>query len=202
VRLAADQNVKEEFCNTARGAMIATSIGGSITGKGGDRIVIDDPHQPTQIDSDLQREAVHEYFRRTLSTRLDDKQHGAIVLVMQRLHERDLSACCRELEYVLVCLPVEAETRTEIRFPRSGRLQIRDVGDLLWPTRDGRVTDPPGPHGLCSAVSAAAGAGRRETVQAGMVRGRVRRCRAGRCAPGARVGHRRDRRRRRLDLWR
>jgi predicted phage terminase large subunit-like protein len=136
VQLAADQNVKGEFCNTARGTMIATSIGGSITGKGGDRIVIDDPHQPTQIDSDLHREGVLEYFRRTLSTRLDDKQRGAMVVVMQRLHERDMSACCRDLDYVQVCLPAEAETRTAIRFPRSGRVHIRNAGDLLWPSRD------------------------------------------------------------------
>lgn len=139
VQLAADQNVKGEFCNTARGMMIATSIGGSITGKGGDRIVIDDPHHPMQAESDVQREAALEYFRRTLSTRLDDKKRGAMVVVMQRLHERDLSAFCRDLQYVHVCLPAEAETRTEIRFPRSGRVQIRDAGDLLWPTRDGRA---------------------------------------------------------------
>jgi predicted phage terminase large subunit-like protein len=139
VQLAADQNVKGEFYNTARGAMIATSIGGSITGKGGDRIIIDDPHNPTQIDSDLQRDTVLEYVRRTLSTRLDDNKHGAMVVVMQRLHEQDLSASCRDLPYVQVCLPAEAETRTEIRFPRSGHLRIREVGDLLWPARDGRA---------------------------------------------------------------
>ena len=139
VQLAADQNVKGEFYNTARGMMIATSIGGSITGKGGDRIVIDDPHHPMQAESDVQREAALEYFRRTLSTRLDDKKHGAMVVVMQRLHERDLSAFCRDLQYLHVCLPAEAETRTEIRFPRSGRVQIRDAGDLLWPARDGRA---------------------------------------------------------------
>jgi hypothetical protein len=139
VQLSADQNVKGEFCNTARGMMIATSIGGSITGKGGDRIIIDDPHNPTQIDSDVQREAVLEYVRRTLSTRLDDNKHGAMVVVMQRLHEQDLSACCRDVPYVQVCLPAEAETHTEIRFPRSRHLQIRKVGDLLWPARDGRA---------------------------------------------------------------
>lgn len=137
VQLASDQNVKTEFANTARGAMVATSIAGSITGKGGDRIVIDDPHHPMQIDSDVQRDAALEYFRRTLSTRLDDRKRGAIVVVMQRLHERDLAACCLELGYVHVCLPAEAEVLTKIHFPRSKRVQIRDAGDLLWPGRDG-----------------------------------------------------------------
>jgi hypothetical protein len=59
-------------------------------------------------------------------------------LVMQRLHEHDLAAVCQELGYTHVCLPAEAEARTEHRFPRSGRIVVRERGDLLWPARDGR----------------------------------------------------------------
>lgn len=139
VQLAADQNVKGEFCNTARGMMIATSVGGSITGKGGDRIVIDDPHNPMQAESDVQREAALEYLQRTLSTRLDDKKHGAMVLIMQRLHERDLSARFQELDHIEVCLPAEAETHTQIVFPRSGRIITREKGEVLWPAREDRA---------------------------------------------------------------
>src|SRR5438046_2316824 len=73
IRLAADQNVKSEFQNTRRRVMVATSIGGSITGKGGNRIVVDDPHNPVQAESDAQRDAALGYFSRTLSTRLDNK---------------------------------------------------------------------------------------------------------------------------------
>ena len=69
--------------------MIVTSTGGSILGKGGSRIVVDDPHQPDE--SDTQREAVLWFFTQTLSTRLDNKNTGAIVVVMQRLHERGLT---------------------------------------------------------------------------------------------------------------
>jgi len=139
VQLASDQNVKGEFQNTKRGVMIATSTGGSITGKGGDRIIVDDLHNPQQAESDAQRETALDYFRLTLSTRLDSQRTGAIVVVMHRLHERDLSALCQDLGFVPVCLPAEAETRTEIRFPRSGRTQVREPGDLLWPARDGRA---------------------------------------------------------------
>ena len=139
VQLAADQNVKGEFQNTQRGVMVATSTSGSITGKGGNRIVVDDPHNPTQAESDVQRESALGYFRRTLSTRLDDKKHDAIVVVMQRLHERDLSAQCQDLGFVHVCLPAEAETRTEIVFPRSGRIVTREAGDVLWPEREDRA---------------------------------------------------------------
>jgi predicted phage terminase large subunit-like protein len=138
VQLATDQNVKSEFQNTTRGVMLATSVGGSVTGKGGDRIVVDDLHNPLQAESEAQRDTALAYFRQTLSTRLDNKKTGAIVVVMQRLHERDLSALCQELGFVHVCLPAEAETRTEIRFPGSDRIQLRELGDLLWPAREGR----------------------------------------------------------------
>ena len=138
VELASDQNVKGEFLNTRRGVMIATSVGGSITGKGGDRIVVDDLHNPQLAESDAQRETAIDYFRKTLSTRLDNKKTGAIVVVMQRLHERDLSALCQELGYTHLCLPAEADVRTEYVFPRSGRTVAREPGDLLWPARDGR----------------------------------------------------------------
>jgi predicted phage terminase large subunit-like protein len=139
VRLAEDQNVKGEFHNTARGVMIATSVGGSITGKGGDRIVVDDLHNPQQAESDAQREAAITHFRTTLSTRLDNKRTGAIVVVMHRLHERDLAALCQELDYTQVALPAESETHTELVFPRSGRVVVREPGDLLWPAREGRA---------------------------------------------------------------
>ena len=137
VTLAADQNVKHEFMNTRRGHMISTSIGGSITGKGGSRIVVDDPHNPVQAESDVQREAALAYFSRTLSTRLDNKNDDAIVVVMQRLHERDLAALCLELGFTHICLAAEAEMATRLVFPRSSRVYTRAAGDVLWPAREG-----------------------------------------------------------------
>ena len=54
--LLREQNEKAEFHNDRRGAMLATSMAGSVTGKGGNRLVIDDPHNPQQAESDVQRE--------------------------------------------------------------------------------------------------------------------------------------------------
>lgn len=136
VRLASDQNEKREFLNTRRGHMAVTSIGGSILGKGGNRIIVDDPHNPTQAESDIQRDAAIRFFSRTLSTRLDNKNTDAIVVVMQRLHERDLAALCLDLGFTHVCIPAEAEVRTTLVFPRSGRVIGREVGDILWPERE------------------------------------------------------------------
>ena len=137
VRLT-DQNEKTEYWNHRRGRMLATSIGGTVTGKGGNRIVVDDPHSPLHAESDAYRQRAIEYFLRTLLTRLDDKRQGAIVVVKQRLHTGDLTATCLDLGYKHVCLPAVAETRTTIHFPRSPRVITREVGDLLWPAREGR----------------------------------------------------------------
>ena len=142
VQLSSDQNVKGEFRNTRQGVMCATSVGGSATGKGGDRIIVDDLHNPQQADSDAQREAALRFFRETLSTRLDTPKTGAIVVVMQRLHEADLSARCLELEYRHLCLPVEADVATDIVFPVSGRVVTRAPGHLLWPAREARRNWP------------------------------------------------------------
>ena len=139
VQLSSDQNVKGEFRNTRQGVMCATSVGGSATGKGGDRIIVDDLHNPQQADSDAQREAALRFFRETLSTRLDTPKTGAIVVVMQRLHEADLSARCLELGYLHLCLPVEADAATDIVFPVSDRVVTREPGHLLWPAREGRT---------------------------------------------------------------
>ena len=137
VRLVSDQNEKAEFSNERRGSMMALSLNGSVTGKGGDRIIVDDPHNPSDILSDAIREQTIHLFLTTLTTRLDDKRHGAIVVLGQRLHHRDLSAICREHGYVHVCLSAECDTRTTVAFPRSGRTIEREVGDLLWPAREG-----------------------------------------------------------------
>ena len=101
-----------EYWNAQRGRMLATSVGAAVTGKGGNRIVVDDPHTPLGAESAAQRHRVIEYFRRSVATRLDDKQRGAIVVVMQRLHAQDLTATCLDLGYTHLCLPAEATSRT------------------------------------------------------------------------------------------
>lgn len=84
--------VTENELETSRGGgRFATSIGGSITGKGFDVIIIDDPIKPEEAQSASARRRVIDYYRSTLVSRLDDQQTGALILVMQRLHEEDLT---------------------------------------------------------------------------------------------------------------
>jgi predicted phage terminase large subunit-like protein len=135
--LASDQNVKTEFVNDRRGHMIATSFKGTATGKGGDVLVIDDPLDPEQAHSDVERERVNRTFDLKFSTRLDDKRTGAIVLVMQRLHEDDLTGhLLAQGGWEHVCLPGIAEHDERHLFPRSAREVIRLPGEALWPEKE------------------------------------------------------------------
>lgn len=135
--MASDQNVKTEFMNDKRGVMIATSFKGTATGKGGDVIVIDDPLDPESAHSVVERQRVNRTFDLKFSTRLDDKERGAIVVVMQRLHEEDLTGHLLEKGgWTHLSLPGEAEQRETIRFPRTDRSVIRLPGQALWPERE------------------------------------------------------------------
>ena len=73
------------------GSRYATTVNGTLTGRGADFIIIDDPIKPEEAWSDKARESVNEWFRSTLLSRLDDKQRSVLILVMQRLHVNDLT---------------------------------------------------------------------------------------------------------------
>src|SRR6201986_4238730 len=89
-RLAPHRQAVQEFITTRQGYRLATSTGGVLTGRGADIILIDDPLKPEEALSDAQRKAANEWFSHTLYSRLNDTRCGAIVIIMQRLHEADL----------------------------------------------------------------------------------------------------------------
>lgn len=134
--LASDQNVKIEFLNDRRGHMVATSLGGTATGKGGDILVVDDPLDPQQALSELEREKANRLFDQKLATRLDDKRTGAIVVIMQRLHEEDVTGhlLSKERGWQHLCLPAEYEPTHPFVWPDDPR---EEAGELLWPEREG-----------------------------------------------------------------
>ena len=89
-RLSAHRQAVQEFITTRQGYRLATSTGGVLTGRGADFILIDDPLKPEDALSKALRQACNEWFVHTLYSRLNDKRSGAIVIIMQRLHEDDL----------------------------------------------------------------------------------------------------------------
>jgi predicted phage terminase large subunit-like protein len=137
VRLTREQQAKAEIQNTRRGVMAAVSMGGAVTGRGGNRLVIDDPHSPEQAESDVLRQQALTRFAQHLATRIDDKAHDAIIVVMQRLHEEDVTALCLELDYEHLCLPAYEPAPRTIVFPMSGRRFERQPDEPLWPAREG-----------------------------------------------------------------
>jgi predicted phage terminase large subunit-like protein len=132
-----DVNRQNEFKNTKNGFMFSTSVGGSLTGEGGDVIIIDDPQDPDAANSEAERNSTVAFFRNKLLTRLNDPQKGAIIIIMQRLHENDLTGhiLTEGLNYEHLCLPALAPERTIVNFPVSGKKIIREEGDMLNPKR-------------------------------------------------------------------
>jgi len=79
-----------ELVTTAGGSRYATSVGGTLTGRGADLIIVDDPLKAEEAMSEPARRRVIDWYGGTLVSRLNDKERGPIVVVMQRLHENDL----------------------------------------------------------------------------------------------------------------
>lgn len=144
--LTSDQNVKTRYENDRTGYRISSSVGGLGTGEGGDVIIIDDPHKADEVESDTMREAVIDWHDGTISTRFNDPATGVEILVMQRLHERDLAGHVIEQGgWHHLCLPMEYEPAHPFVCPReitleTGRVLPGDprtqVGELLWEGRD------------------------------------------------------------------
>jgi predicted phage terminase large subunit-like protein len=133
--LTSDQNVKVRFENDRTGVRLATSVGGSATGEGGDVIVCDDPHKVEEAHSDTIREGVLDWWDHTMSTRLNDPRTGAMVVIMQRVHERDLAGhVIDQGGWTHLCLPAEFEPRHPFLWPGEPR---REPGELLCPERVG-----------------------------------------------------------------
>jgi len=145
-----DQNQKTRYETNHFGYRIATSVGGTATGEGGDRIVVDDPHNAKEIHSATIREGVKTWWTETMSTRRNNILTAGRVIVMQRLHEDDLSALVlSQGGWEHLCLPMEYEGDKRVTGigwsdPRQNAAQPprenqphweSPMGDLLSPGR-------------------------------------------------------------------
>jgi hypothetical protein len=122
---------------TARGFRLATSVGGTLTGRGGDLIIIDDPLKPDDAHSEAKRNACNEWYKNTLLSRLDDKRTGAIIIVMQRVHMDDLTGfvTSQSDEWEVLNLPAIAEVDEVIPISDT-KVHRRRVGEALSPVRE------------------------------------------------------------------
>lgn len=142
-QLSDDQNVKSRYENDRMGYRLAFGLGGAITGEGGDFIVVDDPLKVQDADSAVARDRVNEIYDSTVSTRGNDPRRVRRVVIMQRLHENDLTGHILEKmkveganQYEQICLPTEYEPKRF--FSSIGLVDARaKAGELLWPERFG-----------------------------------------------------------------
>jgi predicted phage terminase large subunit-like protein len=136
-RVGPYKNTETEIETTERGYRIATSVGGTLTGRGGDLIIIDDPLKPIDALSESKRSAVNQWYANTLLSRLDDKRTGAIIIVMQRVHIDDLTGyvLAHPDEWSHLNLPAIAEHNEEIAIGR-GKFYRRQAGEALSPLRE------------------------------------------------------------------
>lgn len=130
------QDTKTRFENERTGYRIATSVGGVGTGEKGDAIVVDDPHNVLEAESTAKREEVLMWWDEVMSTRLNDPKTGVKVIVMQRVHERDLSAHVLEQGgYDHLMLPMEYDPKRSCVTSLGFEDPRLDAGELLCPER-------------------------------------------------------------------
>ena len=125
-----------DFETSVGGGRLATSVGGTLTGRGGDIIILDDVIKPDEASSETVRESVNEWFSSTLASRLNNKKSGAIIAVMQRLHQYDLAGLLLESrEWDELSLPAIATGDCAIPLTR-GRVHQRREGEPLHSARE------------------------------------------------------------------
>lgn len=138
-QLTSDQNQKQRFDNDKSGYRLATSVGGALTGEGGDIILIDDAHNMVEAESEAIREGTLDWWDQAMSSRLNDPVKGAFIIIMQRVHEKDLVGhiLAKETGWDHLVLPAEYERKP--MHPIKSSLGFKDPrteeGQLLWPER-------------------------------------------------------------------
>jgi len=141
-RISREKNSRADFMTTARGGRFSTSVGGTLTGRGGNIIIIDDPLKPDDAFSEAKRTAVNEWYDRTVVSRLDDKRTGVIIIIMQRLHLEDLVGHVisknTTFEWSFLELPAIAQENEYIRIGDKYQIHYRAPGELLHEARESR----------------------------------------------------------------
>src|SRR5215510_11100664 len=136
-RFALEKEGEIKITNDQTGSKFASSVKGIGTGERGDRVVIDDPHDVHKSESDVVRADTIRWFRETITDRLNNLDDSAIVIIMQRVHQGDISGFILEQgwAYTHLMVPMEFEMGRQ-PFNALGWSDPRtEDGDLAWPER-------------------------------------------------------------------
>ena len=163
---------EKKVTNNKRGWKLASSVGGVGTGERGDIVILDDPHNVKESESDTIRKETVRWFGESMSDRLNDLTKGAIIVIMQRVHEEDVSGeiLTKGLDYVHLSIPMEyVWAADEDGKPFENELGWSDPrwaadpeecdGDLMWPDRFppaavARLQKEKGPYAYCNPFEA------------------------------------------------
>lgn len=175
--LVSDRNTKGHFENDQGGYRMASSVDARAAGFGADILVADDPHLVKEAESELVREGVVRWWSETMPSRLNNRQTGAMIVVMQRVHEGDLSGfiLANDLGYVHFCVPMcyvpckhinawEGDKIVTVIGDDIDQIDDDDVfwvdprtddGELLWPARFpasevAKLEKELGPYAFCT----------------------------------------------------
>lgn len=141
-RLSRGRRLVNDFETTKGGGRYATSVNGTLTGRGADYIIIDDPIKPVDAMSDLLREKTNDWYGSTLYSRLNDKKNGKIIVIMQRLHEDDFTGYLLDTDksFRHIKIPAIAESnevwKIKDRILNTEKIFKRKHGTALHPERE------------------------------------------------------------------
>lgn len=142
-RLSTQKQSVNEFETTRKGVRLSTSVGGVLTGRGADYIIIDDPQKPDEAMSETRRKYGNDWFDNTLLSRLNDKERGVIIIVMQRLHMDDLVGHVLEQGgWEVLSFPAIAEDDESFPYTNCFGHGVfrRRAGEALHPERESLET--------------------------------------------------------------
>jgi predicted phage terminase large subunit-like protein len=143
--IAAERQAVNDFMTTRRGGRMSTSVGGVLTGRGANAIILDDVIKPDEAMSETRRKAAIDWYFNSLVTRLNNKEEDVIILLMQRLHQQDLvgELLDREPErWEVLSLPAIAREDESYTIGNAfGRSTFeRRAGEALHPERESLAT--------------------------------------------------------------
>jgi len=127
-----------KITNDKTGSKLATSVGGVGTGERGDRIIVDDPHNVKDGESEIIRSETVRWFREALSNRLNNMETSAIVVIMQRVHESDVAGTILSegfADYVHLMIPMEFDSGRRCSTIIGWEDPRTEDGELAWPER-------------------------------------------------------------------
>jgi predicted phage terminase large subunit-like protein len=142
-QLTGDQNQKTFYENDKGGTRLAQSVVGGSTGEGGNRIIVDDPHNVKRAESDTERENALMWWDEEMSSRLNNPDEDGRLIIMQRLNENDLSGhCLAKGGYTHMCLPMEYEVHDPTKADSRPPCKVPVIGFEDPRTKEGELLEP------------------------------------------------------------